>query len=573
MMPLRFVLAFPSPGPTSEKLTVVDNPRNIRGSGPTIWHDPRTPCAELADDGKVLGITFSREKFRQADHLDAPSTRNAEARARRLVRLYWGGYCAILPDRESGSWTVLVDPSGLLPVYRFATPTHVLLTSDPALLAGFHSGAMSVCFQAMGAHLLRPELRQRLTCLRGIEELTPGILYHLDRPAEPARTIWSALDFLPRGPAPAFETAAEGLRTLAVAVMGSWSDLFGRVSVAASGGVDSSLICAALAGAGEDFDCVTVATADRSGDERAYARELAAKLQVRCAERLYDSALFDCTRPASARLPRPARRAFLSVLDAVLNDAMQELGATVVLDGNGGDNLFCFLHSAAPVVDRLRSEGLSNGLARTVLDMCRITGCSVPTMLKATLRRLGRRQSQEWWPPDERFLTPEAAKAPWEALTPWLDRFEDRRSGKHDHMRLIMHAQNHIHGLSAGLPRLSPLASQPLIEFCLSIPTWLWAEGGVNRALARTAFASDLPAAILGRTSKAGPDSFIRDSFAANYAVIRERLLDGLLAAHYVIDRSAVERALAVDSFTDETVIDRLLDLLEAENWSRSWTR
>lgn len=572
MTPLRFLLAFPSPGGTSEKVTVIDDPRKICASGPTIWHDPRTPCAEFADGGKVLGIAFSRKTFQQADHLDAPSSQSAEARARHLVRLYWGGYCAILPDPESGSWTGLCDPSGLVPVYRLAAPTHVFFTSDPALLTDFHLGAMPVCFQAVAAHLLRPELRQRFTCLRGFEELTPGILYRLDRPAEPGRTIWSALDFVSQGPPPAFGAAAEELRRLAVSVMSSWSGQFGRVSVAASGGVDSSLICAALAGSSSDFDCITVATKDRSGDERAYAKEVAASLRVRCVECLYDPALFDPTRPASSGLPRPARRAFLSVLDTVLGEAMQKLGASVVVDGNGGDNLFCFLHSAAPVLDRLRAEGVSKGVPRTLLDMCRITGCSVPTMLRATLRRLARRQLQEYWPPDQRFLNREAMNVAGEALTPWIDHFPDRRSGKHDHLRLMVHAQNHIHGLSAGLPRFSPLASQPLIEFCLSIPTWLWAKGGVNRALARAAFARDLPAAILRRTSKAGPDSFIREAFAANHAIIRERLLDGLLAAHHVIDRSAVERALAMDHFTDETIIDRLLDLLEAENWSRSWT-
>lgn len=571
-MQFRFLLTFPLRGATGKTLTVVDDARRICASSPALWHDARTPCADLCDQGKVLGVAFSRKTFQQVEYLKLPSAQSAADRARYLVREHWGGYCALLWDRDKRSWAVLCDPSGLLPVYRFQSRDHAVLTSDPAMLGALQLGPMPVCYKAVSAHLLRPELRQRSTCLQGLEELTPGTLYHLGSRTEPGTEIWSALDFLPQGRAPTFDAAAEELRHLAVPVMRSWGELFGKTGVAASGGVDSSLICAALSSASSDFDCITVATSDRSGDERAYAREVAASLGVRCVEGLYDPALFDPARPASAKLPRPARRAFLSVLDGVLDEARRELGAAVVLDGNGGDNLFCFLHSAAPVVDRLRAEGAGPGAARTVLDMCRITGCSVPTMLGAAFRRLVRSRPQKYWPPDVRFLTAEATNAVGTALTSWIDDFTDRRSGKGDHLRLIMHAQNHIHGLSGELRRFSPLASQPLVEFCLSIPTWLWAEGGINRALARSAFASDLPPAIGARTSKAGPDSFIRAAFSANRTVISERLLDGLLVAHHVVDRSAVERALALDSLAnDVSIVDRLLDLLEAENWARSW--
>ena len=95
----------------------------------------------------------------------------------------------------------------------------------------------------------------------------------------------------------------------------------------------------------------------------------------------------------------------------------------------------------------------------------------------------------------------------------------------------------------------------------------------MNRALARAAFAHDLPPAVMARTSKAGPDSFVRQVFAQNRTVIGERLLDGLLAANGVIDRRAVEEALATDETEDDSNFDRVLDLLEAENWARSWTR
>ena len=104
------------------------------------------------------------------------------------------------------------------------------------------------------------------------------------------------------------------------------------------------------------------------------------------------------------------------------------------------------------------------------------------------------------------------------------------------------------------------------------MPSWQWSHGGRNRAVARAAFADVLPPGILSRTSKAGPDSFIRTAWLVNRPVIAERLLDGELAAQGLLDHRAIERALTGDPMRQLTPVDRLLDLLEAENWARSWT-
>ena len=153
----------------------------------------------------------------------------------------------------------------------------------------------------------------------------------------------------------------------------------------------------------------------------------------------------------------------------------------------------------------------------------------------------------------------------------WLDIDVGRHGGKHDHLALIMRAQHHVHGLGVGPERFSPLMSQPLLELCLGIPTWLWARGGRTRALARDAFAADLPPSLLARTSKSGPDSFIRLAFHHHRSALRELLLDGLIDQNGLLDRASVEAAFELDTSLDGSTIYRLLDLAEAENWARSW--
>ena len=468
---------------------------------------------------------------------------------------------------------ILVDPSGLLPVYSAETATHRIFASHPELLRQTSGFELVPSWPAIHAHLSRPNLRQQVTCLAGVSELAPGELTvagerHLSR-----RQLWRPEEFMPSKARISCEEAAEQLRELATPILGAWARRLGRVAVAASGGVDSSLVCAALAEAEQPFDCVTLATADPSGDERTYVRMLGEHLGVSIIDRIYDIRAIDPLVCVSAGLARPSRKTFMAAVDAALFDAGQSLEADVIFDGNGGDSLFCFLHSAAPLVDRLLCEGPGRGLAATFVDLCHLTGCSMPTMMRAAVGRLFRRRSSGLWPADLRLLSGAFEPDRVDPLSPWLETKVGCHPGKRDHLSLLLRSQNNMNGLAAGgLPRFSPLLSQPLVEFCLGVPTWVWCAGGINRAPARAAFAADLPRGILERVSKAGPDSFVRSIFDTHRHTYRDLLLEGLLVRHGLLDRKLVEAALNADYRSEGSIIYRLLDLVETENWARSWS-
>lgn len=461
-------------------------------------------------------------------------------------------------------------------MFRLETSSHIILTSDLTLLTAAGLPAPAVSLIDLHAYLRWPELRQRSTCLADVRELEPGVLVPIGHEQAVVRTIWHPDMFMPSRGGMAFDDAAEELRDLATSVIGAWAGYFGRAAVAASGGVDSSLICAALARSGQTFGCITLSTADPSGDERRFVHRLAEHLDVPAVASIYDAGLVDLDRPASLGLPRPQRKTFMQALDRALGLACDELGAQVIFDGNGGDNLFCFLHSSAPVADSLLCRGPGRATLGTFLDMCRLTGSDMGSMARAVLRRVLRPPQSGLWAPDERLLAGGSLSgSAVDPLTPWYDAEVGRHRGKRDHLALIMRCQNHLHGLAAAsMPRrFSPLMSQPLVELCLSFPTWLCCKGGINRAVARAAFAQDLPHDVVWRTSKSGPDSFIRRLFDDRRPQIRDMLLGGLLAGHGLVDREATEAALGVGVESGDSIIYRLLDLAEAEAWARSWTR
>lgn len=550
-------------------------PQNLCADTPRLWKDRHTPLIDLGASGVIVGVLFSRASAVRINRLpyDAPKCGNAEKLAAWLVRECWGAYVGILTDLHANNIQILVDPSGLLPAYSAESETHRVIVSHPDLIEHACGTRPRPYWTGLQAQLARPDLRQRGTSLDGVDEFRRGELVDLGATRPVVKCLWSPDMFMPVDTSRSCNDVAEELNALATSVVGAWADVLGPVVVAASGGVDSSLICAALAKARQRFDCVTLATADPSGDESAYVEMLGAHLGVRSVVRVFDINHIDPLRSASEVLARPSRRSFIAALDSALIDAAQSLGAKAIFDGNGGDNLFCFLHSAAPVVDRFLSEGPGRGSVSTFIDMCRLTDCDIPTMARATLRRLFRKRGGSVWSPDLRLLAPICGDVDHvEPLSPWFDASVGHHPGKHDHLALILRNQNRLNGLgAAGLPRFSPLLSQPLVEYCLGVPTWTWCTGGINRAPARAAFASDLPHDILVRTSKAGPDSFLHQFFEKYRNVYRERLLDGLLARNGLLDLEAVEAAIKVDSYSGDEIIYRLLDLAEAENWARSW--
>jgi asparagine synthase (glutamine-hydrolysing) len=403
-----------------------------------------------------------------------------------------------------------------------------------------------------------------------VDELAPGVLHPLEQGAHQL-AIWQPALHVPASGDITLAVAAQRVRDCARMVMRAWSGHFGQVVVAASGGVDSSLVCAALAVEQRPFSCATVSTRDPSGDEAAYVACLAARLDVPWRAAHYELTAIDPGAASFARSARPVGKMFVGELRRQLGEACAAVGAARAFDGNGGDNVFCFLHSAMPFLDAWRLLGPSRQLAGVFVDLCRLTGADAPTLVRAILRQWWRRQRPAGRAPNLALLAGAGDAAPALPLTDWEAQVPTGATGARAHLRLIQAAQHHVHGLDDPL-RFSPLFSQPMVETCLAIPSWVWCHGGINRAPARAAFAAELPAAITGRVAKAGPDMVMRVVFARDRKRLRAMLHDGLLAEQGLLDLAAIDAALALDAQADDDRIYRLLDLVEAEAWARSWS-
>lgn len=548
----------------------------LRAAETLVFASPQGSVA-VGPAGLILGTLFRQAHgAARSRAIDTAEAARILASPDRLLRDYWGAYLAILPERGGPGAALLRAPFGELGCYYWTDGALVVAASDVLLLGEWAGQTPAIDWDALARYLISAEPRTGATCLKGIRELTGGERLTTGSGVVSVSPRWSPWEFTARmDEAQRFEDAAEAVHATASDCVGRWGREFQRVLVGISGGLDSSIVAASLARAQARFECVTFVTADPMGDERPFARAVADHLGVPLAEAFREPGGIDLTATNAAHLPRPTGRSFAQESERIGLSVAREIGADAIFRGGGGDNVFCYLQSVRPVVDRIRAQGWGPGTLESLLDICRLTGCSLATAFRRTWAQR-RRAPHYRFPGDATLLSCElAARAGDTAPHPWLEPPPGTLPGQAAHVALVLAMANHMEPLAPeiAMPLLSPLMSQPLVELCLTIPSWLWCRGGNNRMVARRAFAGDLPAEVIQRRGKGTPDSFVIEVFEANRRLIGERLESGLLAGQGLLDLAAIRAALADTRPVSDHGYSRLVQLVDVEAWARSWAR
>lgn len=558
--------------PTVDQVSSGDLRCRWRTRNVAVFTSDDTPVL-VFDGGMVIGTLF-------AGHGDPVSVIGAvEARAiqasagQRLIDFYWGAYVAVLHGDDDDTVRVIRDPSGFMPCIRTGHEPFSIFAAAPRLLKYAGVPPLQIDWSGLARHLLLDDLRQGGTALADVGEVLPGVRVTVSR-----TTVREAMLWRPGRLAASdqrFRNELDAACALAAAVNDSiraWAAQHRHIVLNVSGGLDSSIVAASLARTSTKCTYLTLSADDPIGDERGYARMLAEYFSVDLHEHRVDVDHVDVGRSGAAGFAAPVARAFAQSGDTAGLELANALGADGFFNGGGGDNVFCYLHSAAPVADRLLIEGPSRGCWQTVNDVADLTRSTIWDVLGNTVRRLRARGHPYHWRQNPRFVSDSVvALIDGSAGHPWTD---DRTltPGKSIHVAHILRAQNYLDTERAFVaPVRSPLLSQPVIECCLRIPTWMWCAGGKNRQVARAAFAAALPVPIVARDTKGTPDPLIAAVYEANRARISEMLLEGEMMQAGLLDRASCSRALARDGPVRGTDFHRLMALVDAEAWVRAW--
>ncbi len=167
----------------------------------------------------------------------------------------------------------------------------------------------------------------------------------------------------------------------------------------------------------------------------------------------------------------------------------------------------------------------------------------------------------------------EASSVPRGVIHPWLRNTAGLPPGKLWHI-LLLSAPADFHrplGDDDDPEPVEPLRSQPLMELCLGIPTWVMIWGGSDRLLLRIAFEKELPALVVRRLSKGFIDEGLQAVMRQNAHFMRELLLEGLLVKENILDRHKLEQSLSGGSLRGGPPPSELFAHLCTEAWLRVW--
>lgn len=539
--------------------------------------------------GAVLGTLFNRLDCTGADSENRASLDEKASAAIAasgggyLLEHYWGRYVAVVHEESSGTTWILRDPTGALPcLFTTHRGVHVVF-SDIADCTQLGLPPFSINWDYIAALVPYSALQVRETGLNEVSELQPGERLEIHGSAVRRALLWNPVHIARSDVVEDPDVAAKMFRTTTRACVRAWAARYEGILHRLSGGLDSSIVlgCLDSASSATPVTCLNYFGTGPFEDERRYARLAAQRANRRMIERAHDS--------GSVRLNTlldvaPSHRPFLYLYSVERGrleaDIAQREGATALFSGAGGDGLFYQNRAMLAGADFVHHHGLHLGLMRVAADAAHVDRIALwPVLREAIVAGLLRRK---WSALEEvgryrTLINPEVVgcvKRGDRFVHPWLAEVQGAPHGKLWHILSIAMPLPFYDSL--GRPDdpegVQPLLSQPLIELCLRIPTYTLISGGWDRAIARRAFAADVPREIIRRRAKGASTSSVRQIFDANIGFLRELLLDGLLVKQRLLDKGKLEDALTAGGSPAGTAfLEIVMEHVCTEAWLRIW--
>jgi asparagine synthase (glutamine-hydrolysing) len=535
--------------------------------------------------GVILGTLFDRTGAdtdeipgQRVSLSDRDAARVLDSAGHVLIEEFWGNYVAILRSPRTHMKWVLRGPASLLPCLNSGADGVDFYFSSMESCAQLSPGSFAIDWRCVARTLLGPCISTR-TGLEAVRELLPGTCYELHDETRRTLCYWNPADVARNPPMADPSRAASALRRATQSCVHAWASTAPRILHCLSGGLDSSIVLGLLSEAPTHprITCLNHFSTGPNEDERSFARAVVRMARCELIEYARDA---ECDLRASV----PALRFEISPglclreVERIDQDAASEIGASAIFRGHGGDELFCRHHTQNAVVDFIRTRGLRHGLLPLAMHAAMLEGLTVWDVLARSVAEAlvprhwnlaalycQDQEGQSLLAPDilRELLSDESFDAPF------LSAAQDLPPGKLWQLSMLC-GRRHFYGAfetASDPPRISPLLSQPVIETCLQIPTYLQMLGRRDRALARMAFADVLPYEVLKRRSKGGAEQLARRILARNIPFVRECLLDGQLVQQRIADRQRLEAALGRGPSTDAASSVPLFDLLGMELW------
>ena len=523
------------------------------------WRSRAEQGLELGKQALFIGAVFQGDRIARAADLDVQAlVRSGGASA---CRDLWGRYVLITRAAAQARASVLRDPSGALPCFMAQRGRAYVFFSHSEDLEALELHPASRDWTYVAQRLWNNRVITSRTGLTGVRALAPGEIARVGQGARKIETAWS-LSACARASDGDDATPAERLEQAVDRACRAWRGCFDAAGLRLSGGLDSSIVLGALPR--ERLKAINFATPSPEGDERDFARAAAAHAGVPLVEVARDPGRVDLQR-AMRHQPMLNPQLADGETDQIEAAFARAEGLKAIFSGRGGDNVF--YRSARPHVlaDWAALNGVGPGFWRCCLAYAAQTERPAAQSALAALRMLGRAQPDAQ-PAHLELLSKRAREM---ALTEPKPQRAELPPGKLLHIEMIEDRLNYFdHRPHADY--IYPLVSQPVLEACLAIPTFVLSPGGLDRGLARAVFARRLAPEIRNRRSKGQTGAYLNAILLRHLPFVRDVLLHGALASFGLVAPDPLRRALSEEGLMRKPrLMPALVGLLSVDAWLR----
>lgn len=534
--------------------------------------------------GVVLGKVFARDMAVDCEPAEVTfnereTEKVQQSEGRHLIEHYWGSYVAMVKEDRGPRVWILRDPTGAVPCFITNFRGINVICSHVDDCATLSVITCTVNWDHIAAYLWFDHMVTKDTGLEGVQQIQAGECIAVGADSTKATYYWSPHRIHNRRTVEDRQQAMRELRSVIQNCIGAWASCYGSILHQLSGGLDSAVVLACLSRASGSLSivCENQFTRNTEGDERDFARQAAKSAEVELIEmpiRYSDRSLESMFE--SRRVATPTLTAFVPEFQSDREQVVKARGIEAVFSGQGGDHFFQAVKTPQIAAEYAWRHGLRGEIFRVISDTSRFTRKSIWSVMWAVVTSgLLRRQEDPYeivQPP------PLLSNATRDAMNlsnirhPWVDAAVHLPSSKRRQIYDIIDTQNFYRVPSHYADIVHPLISQPIIELCLQIPSYVLTFDGIDRALVRQAFEGIVPTDILTRTTKGATTGYFNKLLVRNLPFLREFLLDGLLVAEGMLDKRKTEAALSESSLIrDSRLLFPMLDAVRAEFWLRTW--
>jgi len=557
-----------------------------KGVVPGAWQPHVLQDAVGVVFGKLFSQRYDSDGYSSIGALNrSESAKIVCSKTRHLVDNYWGRYIAIVRDTNTQATWILRDPQGgKIPCMQTCYEEVQIFFSNMEECIPQGLMRFTINEAQLAAHVVDVSLGAHASALNEISFVIPGECVTVHRNATTTREqYWDPVEIATSNVIEDIEEAAREARRVTQYCVWSWARDHKRILHHLSGGLDSAVVLSCLASAPTKPLVICLNTFERStyGDERRFAR-LAAE-HAGCK-------LFELENQTSdigleylrnlKRRPRPENYQGPLENTEARRAIAREWQLEASFDGSMGDPLFYNLEPRLIAYDYLRYYGIGRGAIQSAAAVARVTGGCAWTVLASAVGtclfpRLWKVQSLAGV--GERLVKPEiieVVRRSNQGLHPWLKNRNRVPPGKQYQIKMLSFTfEYHVTDAEADYEPdiyIQPLLSQPLVELCLRIPTFVHSPFGVGRVTERKAFAESVPLEIIERTTKGAVHESMTELVESNLPVVREFMRESWLINNGFLDRHKVDGVLSAENRLHSEGITDLLRFLEIEAWVRN---